>query len=304
MDNAKGWLYGLGAAICYGFIPYFTVPLTKAGLENPSILFYRFFVATLVLAVVMCVRGVSFRVTRGELVTLSYLAFISDGSALFLIESYTYMPTGVATTLHFLYPVVTTLIMIVFYHEARKTSTLLAVLMAVAGVAVLSWQGGEVLSAKGVVIAVISAVCYALYIIRVNRSRAQRMEGIKVVFYVLAIGSLIFLGDAIRQDAVQPIPDLASLGHVLALALVCTVVTNLMLVASVKRIGSTLTSILGAFEPLTAVCIGCLLLDEPFNLSVIGGLALILPAIVIIIMTRGRASHEAKTVDAPADSAA
>lgn len=61
-----------------------------------------------------------------------------------------------------------------------------------------------------------------------------------------------------------------------------------MVVASVKRIGSTITSILGALEPLTAVVVGCLLLGEPFTLSVAGGLALIIPAIVIIILTRGR----------------
>ena len=212
----------------------------------------------------------------------------SDGSALFLLDSYTYMPTGVATTLHFLYPVITTLIMIVFYHEARRATTFLAVAMAVGGVAVLSWQDGAMLSVKGVVIAVISAVCYALYLIRVNRSRAQKMEGLKVVFYVMAAGSMIFLADALRQDALQPIPDLRAAGYVLALAVVCTVVTNLMVVASVKRIGSTITSILGALEPLTAVVVGCLLLGEPFTLSVAGGLALIIPAIVIIILTRGR----------------
>lgn len=241
LAGAKGWLCGLGAALFYGFIPFFTLPLKAAGVGNPSILFYRFFTAAVVLACVMKVRGVSFRVTRGEMVTLLYLAFISDGSALFLLDSYTYMPTGVATTLHFLYPVITTLIMIVFYHEARRATTFLAVAMAVGGVAVLSWQDGAMLSVKGVVIAVISAVCYALYLIRVNRSRAQKMEGLKVVFYVMAAGSMIFLADALRQDALQPIPDLRAAGYVLALAVVCTVVTNLMVVASVKRIGSTIT---------------------------------------------------------------
>lgn len=288
LTQAKGWLCGLGAALCYGFIPYFTVPLKAVGLENPSILFYRFAIAAVVVGILMRLKGVSFRVTRGEMVTLTYLAFISDGSALFLIESYSYMSTGVATTLHFLYPVVTTLIMISFYHEARRWTTFVAVGMAVSGVAVLSWHGGESLSLRGVIIAVVSAVCYALYIIRVNRSRAQYMPGIKVVFYVMAIGSLIFLADALRTGAVQPLTDGAEWGRVGALALVCTVATNLMLVASVKRIGSTLTSIIGALEPLTAVVVGCVALGEPFTASVAGGLVLIIPAIVLIILTRGR----------------
>ena len=286
LTQAKGWLCGLGAALCYGFIPYFTVPLKADGLENPSILFYRFAIAAVVVGILMRLKGVSFRVTRGEMVTLTYLAFISDGSALFLIESYSYMSTGVATTLHFLYPVVTTLIMISFYHEARRWTTFVAVGMAVSGVAVLSWHGGESLSLRGVIIAVVSAVCYALYIIRVNRSRAQYMP-----VYVMAIGSLIFLADALRTGAVQPLTNGAEWSRVGALALVCTVATNLMLVASVKRIGSTLTSIIGALEPLTAVVVGCVALGEPFTASVAGGLVLIIPAIVLIILTRGRTPH-------------
>ena len=68
----------------------------------------------------MLIRRISFKVTRGELVTLIYLAFISDGSALFLIDGYNYMSSGVATTLHFMYPVVTAIIMMTFYNEARR----------------------------------------------------------------------------------------------------------------------------------------------------------------------------------------
>ena len=110
----KGTLLGLLAAVCYGFIPTFTVPVRSAGLPDPSILFYRFGTAALLLGLVMLLLRKSFRVTRGELVSLLYVAFISDGSALFLLDGYNYMTTGVATTIHFMYPVVTALIMIVF----------------------------------------------------------------------------------------------------------------------------------------------------------------------------------------------
>ena len=104
-----GFLVGLLAAICYGFIPFFTLPIKSGATENfmsdPTILFYRFGFASIILAIVMLIRRISFKVTRGELVTLIYLAFISDGSALFLIDGYNYMSSGVATTLHFMYPV-------------------------------------------------------------------------------------------------------------------------------------------------------------------------------------------------------
>lgn len=291
-EATKGFIVGLLAAVCYGFIPFFTLPLKEAGsadlMPDPSILFYRFGFASLLLALIMIVQRKSFKVTRGELVTLTYLAFISDGSALFLIDGYNYMPSGVATTLHFMYPVVTAIIMIVFYHEARRFSTIFAVCMAVAGVTVLSWTPDGSTQIRGVVIVLISAVCYALYLIRVNRSRAATMDGAKLVFYVMFIGALIFGGEALRQDAFQPITTVSQWTNLLSLAFVCTFVTNLSLVYSVKRIGSTLAAVLGALEPLTAVIVGCLVFNEPFTTQVLVSMLLIIPAVILIIWTRRR----------------
>ncbi len=280
------------AAVCYGFIPFFTLPLKVEGnadfLSDPSILFYRFGFASLVVAGVMLLRRVSFKITRGELVTLTYLAFISDGSALFLIDGYNYMSSGVATTLHFMYPVVTALIMMTFYNEARRASTIFAILMSVVGVGILSWDPSGQTSLHGVVIVLISAVCYALYLIRVNRSRAAHMNGLKLVFYILFMGALIFLAEALRQRDFQPISSALQWQNLAALALICTVVTNVALVLSVKRIGSTMTAVIGALEPLTAVVIGCFLFGEPLTWQVAVGILLIIPAVVIIIFTRRR----------------
>lgn len=290
-----GIAVALLAAICYGFIPYFTTPILKnAALANPngmseaSILFYRFGFAALLIGSFMLWRKQSFKVTRGELVTLMYLSFISDGSALFLIESYNYMTSGVATTLHFMYPVVTALIMMTFYNEARQASTILAILMAVGGVGVLSWDPTGKMEAIGVIIAMISAVCYALYLIRVNRSRAATMDSTKLVFYIMFIGALIFGAEALRQGSFQAIETQLQFQNLAALAIICTVVTNVCLVISVKRIGSTMTAVIGALEPLTAILIGCLVLNEPFTIQVFIGIALIIPAVLIIIWTRRR----------------
>lgn len=291
-DATLGFVVGLLAAVCYGFIPFFTLPIKQGEaseyLSDPTILFYRFGFASLMLAIVMLVRKKSFKVSRGELVTLIYLSFISDGSALFLIDGYNYMSSGVATTLHFMYPVVTAIIMMTFYNEARRLSTILAVAMAVGGVAVLSWSGDEGTSIKGVVIVLISAVCYALYLIRVNRSRAATMDGSKLVFYVMFIGAMIFGAEALRQGNFSSLSTPLQWRNLLMLAFICTFITNISLVFSVKRIGSTMTAVLGALEPLTAVVIGCLVFNEPFGIQVLSGILLIIPAVIIIIFTRRR----------------
>ena len=293
----KGTIAGLIAAICYGLIPLFTIPIKNGEAANHlsdcSIMFYRFALATVIIAVLMLITRRNFKITRGELVTLTYLAFLSDGSALFLIDGYNYLSSGVATTIHFMYPVVTTIMMMVFYNEARKGSTLLAVLLAVVGVGVLSWQSNGETSLHGVIIELISACCYAFYLIRVNRSRVRNMDGMKLTFYVMGIGALIFGAEALRQDEFQIITTGVQVSHLLLLGIVCTVVTNLCLVMAVQRIGSTMTAVLGALEPLTAVALGCLLMGEDITLNVVLGICLIIPSVIIIIFTRAKHSSAA-----------
>lgn len=304
-QTTKGIIFGIIAAVCYGFVPTFTLPVSMDNplanaadqMNTPSILFYRFMLAALMIGVFMWMRGKSFRVTRGELVTLIYLSFLSDGSALFLISGYKYMTSGVATVLHFMYPVFTALLMMTFYHEARKLSTILAVVMAVVGVAVLSWTGDGTASVIGITIVLISAVCYALYLIRVNRSRVRDMDVYKLTFYVMLLGGLIFGAQALQQDEIQLVTTIDQSLNLILLAVVCTLISNLCLVAAVKCIGSTFTSILGALEPLTAVVLGVILFSEAITLNIVIGLLLIIPAVIIIIITRERKTEPSEIGD-------
>ena len=70
------------------------------------------------------------------------------------------------------------------------------------------------------------------------------------------------------------------------LAVAPTVISNITLLLAVRNIGGTLTSILGALEPVTAVCIGALVFGEAFTLSEGVGIALILAAVVLVILNR------------------
>ena len=77
----------------------------------------------------------------------------------------------------------------------------------------------------------------------------------------------------------------AELGSALgALSLLPTVLSNLTLVLAIKHIGSTMTSILGSMEPLTAVLVGVVHFGEGFDLDSAAGLILVVTAVIIVIL--------------------
>lgn len=290
MNQFKGILYGIATSITFGLIPLFTLPLMQRGMQFSSILFYRFLFATIALGIMLKVRKQTFSIERADLPVLILLGLLYTGSALFLLMGYSYMGAGVATTIHFTYPVFVTLLMLLFFHERTPLLTWLAIVLAIFGVAKLSLHGSELtLSPTGIGIVLLSAVCYASYIVIVNRSRVRDMNSRKLAFYVFIVSSLLFLLNAVcAPEGLQP-PTTGGMSSVVLIALLAvvpTVVSNITLVQAVHRIGGTMTSILGALEPVTAVSIGVLIFQEPFTLSEATGVGLIILAVIFIILNK------------------
>ena len=196
------------------------------------------------------------------------------------------MGAGVATTLHFTYPVFVTLLMFFLFREKTGWLTWLAIALAVFGVAMLSLpESGLSADVKGIVIVLLSAVAYGSYIVGVNKSRVRNMNSRKLAFYVFVFTTIIFGVKNLVSGSLQTPPDMVSCCHLVLLAVLPTVVSNITLVLAVQNIGGTLTSVLGALEPLTAVCIGALVFGEDFTFREGVGILLVLTAVTVIILT-------------------
>ena len=285
--KVKGFMYGVATSVTFGLIPLFTLPLMQKGMASDSILFYRFITATAALALMMIVKKESFRVSWRDLAVIVLLAVFYTASSMFLLYGYEAMGAGVATTLHFTYPVFVTLLMFALFREKASWVTWTAVVLAIAGVAKLSLNGTELkLDPVGVGVVLLSAVGYASYIIAVNKSRVRDMHSRKLAFYVFVFTTLMFAVKNGLGGGVQPLPDAVSAVNVVLLAVAPTVISNITLLLAVRNIGGTLTSILGALEPVTAVCIGAMVFGEGFTLSEAVGITLILVAVVLVILNR------------------
>ena len=285
MRNRKliGTLAGIAAAVCYGTNPLGALKLYAEGMQTNSVLFYRFGLAWVIIAIVMLFRKESLKVTRQEFTALTGLGLLFIVSSLTLYLSFHYMAAGVASTILFTYPVMTAVIMAVFFRERIAWTTVCALVQSGVGVALLYWSDNAgTLSTIGVVLVLASALSYALYIILVNRSNLQ-MSSFKINFYVLfycALGMVVY---SLIAGLPLKLPQTAtSWFYVGWLAIVPAIFALVLMVYAAKYVGSTATAILGALEPLTAVLIGIFVFNEPFTLNLAIGIILILGAVVII----------------------
>ena len=286
MRSIKGYIYGIVTSMTFGLIPLFTLPLMQKGMQYDSILFYRFLFAAVALGAMLKITGQSYRIDRRDIPVIILLGCFYTMSSMFLFWGYDFMGAGLATALHFTYPVFVTLFMFFIFKEKTSWVTWIAIFLAIYGVTLLSIKGGDLsIAPAGIVIVLLSAVGYGSYITAANKSRVSGMNGRKLAFYVFIVSTVLFAIKASFSGGLQKIPDLPAGINLALLAVVPTVISNITLLVSVRNIGGTMTSVLGAMEPVTAVAVGTLVFSERFTLQDFAGVVVIIAAVTLIILS-------------------
>ena len=289
----KGYLWGAIGGATYGMNPLFTLPMYQEGISPDSVLFFRYLFAIPILALMMKVNQVDFKIKHQEIPPLVLMGIMFALCSLTLFQSYHYMDAGIASTILFLYPIIVALIMTFIFKEKLSFITIICLLMATAGIALLyKGEGGSTLSLTGTLLVIISALTYAIYIVGVNRSRLKNMNTIKVTFYVLLFGWSLFAIRSLFEGGIQtpPADKWYLWGNLLALGLLPTAISLLTTTIAIQLIGSTPTAILGALEPATAIFFGITVFNETLTIRETCGLALIIIAVCMVVVARDKRS--------------
>jgi hypothetical protein len=138
MKQFKGILLAMISSATFGMIPLFALPVIRGGMGVDSVMFYRFALSSAVVGAYLLLRRADLRVTLREFGVLFGLGALYAFTSLLLTIAYLYIPSGVATTIHFLYPLLVAAIMALFFKDRISVSVMVAALAAVAGVWLLS----------------------------------------------------------------------------------------------------------------------------------------------------------------------
>ena len=290
-----GYLAGFIAGVSYGTNPLFAKPLLESGVPVLVMLLFRYGISAAILAIWMLAKREQFRVKGNEIALLVLLGILFACSSLFLFFSYEFIPSGLATTLVYLYPVFVALIM-VFLRFFPSWQTWLSIIATFGGILLLSSPStGASIRIPGIILAVASALSYAFYLVIVNRSkRIKNVSEHTLTLYALLTGAFLFAAIRTLQGGsiTEGINTASDWGNLIGLAIVPTMISLLTLAVSSRYIGPTKTSILGVFEPLTAILIGTLLFGEPLTMKMGIGVAVCISAVVFMVLRPDRKVHE------------
>lgn len=290
----NGIFYAAISSASFGFSPLFSIGLLTVGMSNFDVLSYRWGIAGIVLMIYAFFKKKSLRINSfDELWKIILLSALRSLTSVTLLIGYANISSGIASTINFMYPVVVALCMMLFFGEKKSPVDLGAIGVSIFGVYLLASgdsliiEGGN--TALGLTCSIISAFSFAAYYIVMKQIKADKIEVVKFTTWMMLFSAFYFIIAAFAFDGKL---TLVSGGkewmYILGLGLWSTMVSNFTGVKAVRRIGPTLTSILGALQPLTAVILGCIFLHEHLYLKSIIGISLILVAVSIVVMHQKR----------------
>lgn len=286
-----GYPAGIITGVTYGLNPLFGMPLMQNGAAVESILFCRYGIAVLLLGMFLLLTKQSFRVSLRQAGVLLCLGGLYACSSICLFEAYKYIASGLATTLVFLFPVLVAIIM-VFLKVVPSWPVWLSIVATFVGVIIMT-QGdsGETINPIGVVLSLGSAFAYALFIVIINRSATiSNISNSLLTFYALLTGAAIFLGKIIYTDVsiTTGIEGIVAWGNLVGLAILPTIVSTASLAIATRNIGATKASVLGVFEPITAIVVGTLVFGEPLTPNIVIGILIAIVAVTFMIVVTKR----------------
>ena len=285
----NGIFYASISSASFGFSPLFSLALIAAGLSNLDVLSYRWSVAAIVLVIYALSKKKSLRLNSfDEVWKIILLSALRAITSITLLIGYANIASGIASTINFMYPVVVTLCMMIFFGEQKSWINIGAIGLSLLGVYLMASgdglrvEGGD--TALGLTCSLISALSFAAYYIVMKRAKADKIEVVKLTTWIMLMSAIYFIAaNFIFNGKMTIVTDGKLWISILGLGLWATMVSNFTGVKAVRRIGPTMTSILGALQPLTAVVLGVLFLNEHLGIRTIIGISIIMVTVTFIV---------------------
>jgi drug/metabolite transporter (DMT)-like permease len=280
--DTKGSLYAIVSGFLYGFIGYFGIRALNDNFSITTMLFWRFFVSTLVIGSLLFYNRKEIQANISEVIkAFIYGALFYGGSAITYFMASDYIGTGLSMVIVFTYPIFVLLSNAIFDNHKITKLYYISVSIIMIGMILLVSTEDMHFNFYGAFLALICALTYAGYVF-LSKKQMTRLDPLTSSLIVSLANTIVFFIMAKSSNTFSIPTNLNSWINVIAIGLICTALPILFLLESMKYISSEKASLLSVLEPICVVVIGVYLLNEHLFFIQIIGIILILGAALLV----------------------
>ena len=278
----KGRLFLFISAVTYGIVPCLSAIAYRGGLNGITLTFLRSCISLPFLYLIIRLEHRQIRLTYRRLKQVLILGFFGGTMPILLLYlSYQYIPTGTATALHFIYPVVVVVALALIYRQRLPRITVCSVLLVTAGIYMFT-ELNDLSDPIGAALALLSGVFYGFYIIYMNMSGLDKVDHIVLSFYVTIIMSVSALIFGASSGTLYFAFSIRSWCMAAVISFAVTFCAMPLFQLGVRYCGAAESGIFSALEPVTSLVLGSLVLGEFMGYSRFIGAALIIIGVLMV----------------------
>jgi len=284
MNRVKGILLTVFAATSFGFIPLFAKIAFANGLNPYTFSLFRSLFGSIGLFILLKIRKIDYTLEKEQYKILFKVSFIGYSlTMLTLTLSYNYMSTGLATTIHFIYPVAVMVGSIFFFNEKIDKRKIFSLILSLAGMYFLvSFDSLGSTSITGVLLSLFSGFFYAYYILIVAHGNIIEINSFVLIFYISLFNSYVLFAISIFMGKLEISYTFKGIVSTVLVALIANLIGMVSFKAGIKSIGPSTAAILSTFEPITSLILGILIFREILSWYHIVGSILIITSATIV----------------------
>ena len=285
-DNAKntewlGIMQVVAAGICWGTLGIFSTQLGKLGFSSMQIGTLRIATAGILMMVLLPSLLPIFRqLSAREWLSLSLQSLVGVlGMTLCYFFAVQQVGVSMAVALLYTAPVFSLIFAKIILGETVSAKSVFLAVVAVVGVACLM-LGDAVTFNLGIAVGLLSGVCYALYGILGKKAMAYHHPPKLVFFSSVAFSTLILLLLPQTYATYATVLGLPMQTWLMAigLSIIGTVAPFFWYMTALKKLPATKASVFTIVEPLTAIMLATILLQQPLKPLQMVGVTLIIVA--------------------------
>lgn len=282
MRNKKrfGQLCVFGSAIIFGFTPVLAAISYQGGNNGINMAFLR---ALLPIPLLLFLGRSLPWPNRSQWKNGLIAGLLSFGCSLMLYSSYEFISPGLATTLHFLYPLYVTVYEALRNRKWPGKLRLAGLVLGLAGSLLFLNGVSAEGSLTGYVLALASGLTFALYIISLDREAQGTPMPLFRLMLVVSVSGVALCGTtALAMDKLVFAMPASAWLCAIAVAILAAVVGSILFQRGVREIGGTDSALLSLFEPITSVVFSVLLLGDVLSVHKLLGCVLIISSLILI----------------------
>jgi drug/metabolite transporter (DMT)-like permease len=290
--QAKGTIMVLLSAIFFGLLPFFAIKTYAEGFDVSNLLLYRFSFAFVLIGLFCIYKKISLRINKKQFFLLLILSVVGTMMTTYtLFLSYQYISSGLASTLHFVYPIITIVFASIIYKEKFTVKKISALLLSIIGIALLSVGSGVAINTTGVLWALVSGLFYAIYILCMANPELRKISPYSVAFWIFGITALMFFGKCLLTDGINTNPSAMALFYIVNLSFWSTFLSVVLFYMGMKYTGPGNASLLSTLEPLTGVIVGVFVFNDIMDLKSTLAIFMILTSVLIVVQRNKKPNY-------------